>query len=426
MRMKTKAVRLYGKGDLRLEEFDLPPIGPGEILVRLVCDSLCMSSYKAVIEGPDHKRVPKDIAQNPIIIGHEFGGEILEVGSKWKDSFRVGDKFSVQPAINYEKGPVGLMSAPGYSYPYIGGDAQYAIVHEDILRQHCLMRYEGEGFYRASLAEPLSCVIGTMHAHYHSAQGSYKHEMDIKPGGRMAFLAGVGPMGLAALSYALNRTEVHPALLVVTDIDSVRLQRAEALFSKEFARAKGVELIYLNTAELEDPVKYLRGLSGGIGFDDVIVFAPVPALIEQADDILGHDGCLNFFAGPAHSDFKAKMNFYQVHYGFTHIVGTTGGNSNDMLEALSIMSKGLDPAFLVTHIGGLNAVVETTLNLPSIPGGKKLIYNAIDMPLTAIADFKTLGQQSPLFASLAEICDRHSGLWNVEAERYLLEHGKKL
>ncbi|HRT78406.1 MAG TPA: L-sorbose 1-phosphate reductase, partial [Paludibacteraceae bacterium] len=70
--MKTKAVRLYGKKDLRLEEFDLPKIKDDEILAKVVSDSLCMSSYKAAIQGADHKRVPDNVAENPVIIGHEF------------------------------------------------------------------------------------------------------------------------------------------------------------------------------------------------------------------------------------------------------------------------------------------------------------------------------------------------------------------
>ena len=45
--MKTKAVRLYGVNDLRLEEFELPQIKEDEILAKVVRDSFCMSSYKA-------------------------------------------------------------------------------------------------------------------------------------------------------------------------------------------------------------------------------------------------------------------------------------------------------------------------------------------------------------------------------------------
>ncbi|MDR2816210.1 MAG: alcohol dehydrogenase catalytic domain-containing protein, partial [Proteiniphilum sp.] len=114
--MKTRAVRLYGKKDLRLEEFDLPPIKEDEILAKVVTDSLCMSSYKASSQGTEHKRIPGDVAENPIIIGHEFSGELLEVGSKWAHRFKAGDKFSIQPALYYENGPVGVLSAPGYSY----------------------------------------------------------------------------------------------------------------------------------------------------------------------------------------------------------------------------------------------------------------------------------------------------------------------
>ena len=84
-----------------------------------------------------------------------------------------------------------------------------------------------------------------------------------------------------------------------------------------------------------------------------------------------------------------------------------------------MMSQGLlTPAILVTHIGGLNSVVDTTLNLPQVPGGKKLIYTNIQLPLTAISDFRA--QQDPLFHALADICDRHNGLWSPEAEAYLL------
>ena len=79
--MKTKAVRLYGENDLRLETFDLPELKDDEILAKVVSDSLCMSSYKAAIQGPKHKRVPDDCAENPVIIGHEFCGEIVEVGT---------------------------------------------------------------------------------------------------------------------------------------------------------------------------------------------------------------------------------------------------------------------------------------------------------------------------------------------------------
>ena len=421
--MKTRAVRLYGKKDLRLEEFELPILKEDEILAKVVSDSICMSSYKASSQGAEHKRIPDGVADNPVIIGHEFAGELLEVGPKWSHKFKAGDKFSIQPALYYEDGPVGLLSAPGYSYKYIGGDATYVIIPNEVMEKDCLLKYEGEGFYPASLAEPLSCVIGAMHANYHTTPGSYKHKMEIVNGGKMAILAGVGPMGLAAINYVLHREDRKPSLLVVTDVDQGRLDRASEIYTTKFAASRGIELQYINTGKIADPVKELRKLTGGEGYDDVFVFAPVRPVVEQGDAILGFDGCLNFFAGPNDTQFSAMLNFYNVHYAYTHIVGTSGGNNDDMVEALEIMSKGLDPAGLVTHIGGLNAVADATNNLPDIPGGKKLIYTHIDMPLTAIKDFEKLGESSDFYRELANICSRHDGLWSVEAETFLLSKG---
>ena len=418
--MKTKAVRIYGKEDLRLEEFELPVMKEDEILAEVVSDSICMSSYKAAKQGAAHKRVPDDVAEHPTIIGHEFSGVILEVGKKWQDRFKPGQKFSIQPALNYK----GRLDAPGYSYQYIGGDATRILIPKEVMEMDCLLPYHGEGFYPASLAEPMSCVIGAFHATYHTRPGSYEHLMGIKEGGRLAILAGAGPMGLAAINYAVF-ADRKPGIVVVTDIDDERLARASRLYSPELAKQHGVELHYVNTAKVEDPVQYLKKLAGG-DYDDVFIFAPVAPVIEQGDQLLGRDGCLNFFAGPTDPNFTARFNFYNVHYASTHIVGTSGGNNDDMLEALDLFAKGLDPSGLVTHIGGLDAVIDTTLRLPEIPGGKKLIYTHLSMPLTAIDDFEVLGEKDPLFARLAEITKRHNGLWSVEAEEYLLEHGKKL
>src|ERR1035437_377764 len=420
--MKTRAVRLYGKNDLRLEEFELPQIKENEILAKVICDSLCMSSYKAASQGTDHKRIPNDVGTNPVIIGHEFAGELVEIGSKWKNQFKTGDKFSIQPALVYKDGPVGVLSAPGYSYHFIGGDATYVVIPNEVMELGCLLPFEGEGFYPASLSEPLSCVIGAMHSNYHTTPGSYIHQMEIVENGKMAILAGVGPMGLAAINYTVNREDRKPSLLVVTDIDQTRLDRAAGLYTVAYAASKGIDLRYINTSKLSNPVEDMKAMTGGEGFNDVFVFAPVAPVIEQDDGLLAFVGCLNLFAGPSDQNLQAKLNFYNVHYGYTQIAGTSGGNTDDMKEALRMMAKGLDPAGLVTHIGGINALIEATLHLPNIPGGKKLIYNHLEMPLTPITDFAEKGKTNPVYAELDAICNKYKGLWSVEAEAYLLKN----
>ena len=420
--MKTKAVRIYGKKDLRLDEFDLPELKDDEILAHVISDSICMSSHKAALQGADHKRVPDDIHINPTIIGHEFAGIILEVGKKWQYKFKSGQKFSIQPAMNQ----TGSLNAPGYSFRYIGGDATHVIIPSIVMEADCLLAYDGDAFFPASLSEPMSCIIGAFHASYHIPPGTYVHDMGIRIGGKMAILAGVGPMGLGAIDYALHQ-ERKPSMIVVTDIDDKRLARASCLFTPEHAEKEGIRLIYVNTAKVNDPVRHLRELTGGTGFDDVFIFAPVKSVIEQGDAILGFDGCLNFFAGPTNPEFKAEFNFYNVHYAFTHIVGTSGGNTDDMKESLQLMSAGkINPAVMITHVGGLDAVVDTTLNLPGIPGGKKLIYTNISMPLVSLDQLGKLGEQDKFFAGLHSIVKNNDYIWSLEAEKYLLANAKPI
>jgi threonine dehydrogenase-like Zn-dependent dehydrogenase len=242
----------------------------------------------------------------------------------------------------------------------------------------------------------------------------------------MAILAGVGPMGLGAIDYALHQDR-KPGLIIVTDIDETRLAMAACLFPPEHAAEMGIKLEYVNTGKTFNPVRQLKELSGGTGFDDVFIFAPVKQVIEQGDAILGFDGCLNFFAGPTNPDFKAEFNFYNVHYAFTHIVGTSGGNTDDMREALKLLSEEkINPAVMITHVGGLDAVVDTTLKLPGIPGGKKLIYTNISMPLISLHKLPDMTSNNKLYAELNEIVSKTGYIWSLEAERYLLANAKSI
>ena len=391
--MKTKALRLYGAKDLRTEEFELPEITDDEILAEVISDSICMSTYKCAMLGEKHKRVPKNVHENPVIMGHEFAGNIVKVGKNHQDKFKPGMKFTLQPALNYK----GTMWSPGYSYPYFGGDCTYTIIPSEVMELGCLFEYKGDAYFEASLAEPMSCSIGASHAAFHTKMGVYHHDMGIKEGGKMAILAGAGPMGLLLL---------------------------KALRIGGTSRIAVVDLRFVNTANMENAAEYLREISGG-GYDDVFAYAPITPVVEMASDILGRDGCLSFFAGPTDPTFSAKLNYYDVHYNSTHVIGTTGGNTADMLESLALTAANrIHPAVMVTHVGGLNCAGETTLNLPSIPGGKKLIYTHVEMPLTAIEDFGRLGETDPRFARLDEICKANNGLWCKAAEDYVLANWK--
>lgn len=416
--MKTKAVRLYGADDLRLEEFELPEIKDDEILVRIISDSICMSTYKLLKQGKAHKRCPQDVDVNPIIIGHEFAGDIVKVGKKWQHEFKPGERFAQQPALNYK----GRLDSPGYSYRFCGGTATYCIMPNEVMELGCLLHYDGDAYFDASLGEPMSCIIGGYNIMYHTNKQNYNHTMGVKAGGSVLVLGGCGPMGLGALEYPLVLAQ-KPARVVVTDVDENRLARAKQLISPEMAAEKGVELVYVNASKDEGSIENLKALTGGKGYDDVFVYAPIKALAEAGDELLAFDGCMNFFAGPSNADFKALINLYNCHYTSTHILGSTGGNTDDLKEALKLSAeKKLRPSVMVSHICGIDAVAETTARLPEIHAGKILSYTHINLPLTAIDDFESLGKENQLFAKLHKSCAAHNGLWNTEAEQILLSH----
>ncbi|WP_283650592.1 alcohol dehydrogenase catalytic domain-containing protein [Dubosiella newyorkensis] len=414
--MKTRAVRLYGVDDIRLDTFELPEIKDDEILVKVVSDSICMSTWKTVKQGEKHKRVPNDVKEHPIIIGHEFAGDIVKVGKKWQDTFKPGQKFAQQPAIP------GQMESPGYSYEWCGGDTEYCIFPNDILEAGCVWTFDGDSYFASSVAEPVSCCIGGYHTNYHTKPGGYQHIMGTKKDGNLIILGGCGPMGLGAISYGLTY-ENKPKRIVVTEINDERIERAREVISEEEAKEHGVELIYVNTSKMDDQVKGLMELSEGKGYDDVFVYIPNQGVCEIGNQIMAYDGCMNLFAGPTDPKFSANVNLYDCHYSRSKIIGSTGGTIDDMKEAIDKNNAGLiNSAVMITHVGGLDSVVETTKDLPNVPGGKKLVYTHINMPMTTVEDFGKLGESDPFFKELDAVCKANKGLWSSEAEKMLLEH----
>ncbi len=417
--MNTKALRLYGANDLRLEEFPLPEITEEEVLIRVVSDSVCASTYKAVKQGTAHKRVPPDIAEKPVIVGHELCGEIAQVGAALKDQWQVGQKVVLQPALKLPSG-----YDPGYSYPFIGGNTQYAVVPKLVLERGCLLPYEGDSYFAGSLAEALACCIRGFKGFYHTDYTDYTRTDGAKKGGKMAILGGAGPMGIGCVELAAGYAGVSQ--VVVTDLDQNRLDYAEKMCPPEQAAKKGTEVVYLNTKDLEDPVKTLLELSDG-GFDDVYVMVPVPALFTMAEKICREDGCINFFAGPPVHDLQGSLNLYRVHYDGIHVVGTAGSIPLDMSDVLRLMETNkINPGALVSHILGLNAASDTIFAMEKPSGAKKVCYNELDLPLIAIAELEELGKTNDLYKQLDLLVKKHGGMWNAEAEQYLLAHAPRL
>ena len=417
--MKTKAVRLYGAMDLRLEEFELPKITADEVLLRVVTDSLCTSTYKAVKQGSAHKRVPENIAEEPVIIGHEMCGEIIEVGANLKDNWEVGQKVVIQPALKLPSG-----YDPGYSYPYIGGSMTYAIVPKVVLERECMVPYAGDSFFKGSLVESIGCVLRGYKGFYHTDYSNYQRTDGAKRGGRIAILGGAGPMGIGAVELAIGYAGVSQ--VVVTDLNQDRLDYAARKSSPEEAAKRGCTLVYVNTSDMENAEEELIKISDG-GFDDVFVMVPVPALFAMAEKICREDGCINFFAGPAVHEMQGGLNLYRVHYDGIHVVGTAGSIPEDTIDTIKLIEDNvINPGAIVSHILGLKDVADALYAMEHPSGAKKVCYPALDIPMIAIDDLAELGKEDELCRTLAELVERNGGNWCSEAEKYLLAHAPRI
>ena len=345
--MKAKAGRLYAAGDARLEDVELEGAGEDGVVVEIVTNTICLSDYKALSLGTGHKRVPKDIATNPIMFGHEVSGIVREVGTKWAGQFSVGQHVCIQPAFNI---PGHELETMGYAWHSIGGETTCVYLPSIVMEMGCLLPYDGDAYFKCSLAEPISCIVSAFRTNYHHAFGSHVHEMGIENGGTMLLMAGCGAMGLGCIDIACHSPEKRPRRLVVTDIDDARLARAARMFGLcpnavrtsglddertsgqgderpsglvVAGKVKGVDVSFVNTKNVENPVAYLKSLnsddsvdaanptSTGGGYDDIFLFAAVPALITQCSDLLAFGGCLNFFAGPTDQKLTAPFNFYR-------------------------------------------------------------------------------------------------------------------
>ena len=379
-----------------------------------------MSTYKVSNQGENHKKLPNDLKNHPVIMGHEFCGVITKVGEKWKHLYKPGDCFVAQPNL----GRADTFSL-GYSFPYVGGEATNVVIMNEAIEKGCLLPYKGEGFFEGALVEPLSCIVAGFKANFHLRdRNDYDHTMGIKEGGALAILGGTGPMGFLAIDYAIHNDR-RPKHLVVTGRTQSKLDMAKRLYPVEEAAKYGVTLTYVLTADEDDIVEELKALTPDAkGFDDIFLMAAKERLVTQAEQLLAYDGCLNFFAGPADSKFASTINFYNIHYNATHFVGTSGSNTQDMKDAIALIeNKTVNVAKIATHIMGLNHVCESILNLPKMPGGKKIVYSGKEFPVTEVSAF---GENNELEKHLKELVDAHDGLWNAEAEQYFLEHAKDI
>ncbi len=215
---------------------------------------------------------------------------------------------------------------------------------------------------------------------------------ELKAGGRAWFIGAAGPMGRMHVQRAIEMAH-GPAVIVGTDVSDARLQDLVDSFAAE-AVAKGIEFISLNPTDRETyrsvMSRFAPSSSAGGGFDDIVVLAPVAALITDAATWLAADGVLNIFAGVARGTM-ATFDVSDVYLRNVRYIGQSGSKIEDMQLMLHQAETGaLSPNRSVAAIGslaaawdGIKAVKEQTFP------GKIVIYPQIrDLPLTPLAELR--------------------------------------
>jgi threonine dehydrogenase-like Zn-dependent dehydrogenase len=234
----------------------------------------------------------------------------------------------------------------------------------------------------------------------------------LKPGGRAWFVGAGGPMGRMHVQRAIQVAD-GPATVLCTDVSDLRLDDLCVSFAAE-AKAKDIEFVCLNPMNKED---YQAGMARfkEQGFDDVIVLAPIPAVITDAATYLAPRGVMNVFAGVARGTM-AKLDLSDAYLKDTRVIGHSASTIADLKLMLHQAESGdLSPNRSVAAVGSLGAArdgLEAVLD--TVFPGKVVIFPHIkDLPLTPLSELKD--KMPSVYAKLKDGRE-----WTVEAEEEFL------
>ncbi|HET6453035.1 MAG TPA: alcohol dehydrogenase catalytic domain-containing protein [Armatimonadota bacterium] len=304
----------------------------------------------------------------------------------------------------------------------LGADADIIEKAAEFLGKHGIMNIVAT----QPLSRPVKIDVGKVHYMNHSYIGTTSRHIgeaydlvrvpsELKPGGTAWFIGAGGPMGQMHLPRALELAD-GPKRVIATDIDTARLQSLKERFMPIAAR-RGIELEVVDPNEMsaEDFDRLLNDFTGGTGFDDIVVLAPVAALIEQAVPHLADQGLMNIFVGLPIGTI-ANLDLTGVYARQVRFVGSSGSKLSDLKDTLSAAESGaLNTNASVAAIGGIEASWDGMVAAKEgrFPG-KVVIYPQIrGLELTGVPDLKA--RLPNVYAKLTD------GLfWNNEAEEELL------
>ncbi|WP_177176745.1 alcohol dehydrogenase catalytic domain-containing protein [Faunimonas pinastri] len=272
-------------------EQEFPPPGDDEVIARIDAACICSSDVKIIRMGASHPLFQaRDLASEPVVLGHEMALTVVAVGARWKHRYRSGDRLGLQPALT--GGPKRLvvgMDLPGAMAEYIRLDGRVLGDSDGAGSDAFVFPLpQGMSSAAAALLEPYSCV-----------EAAYRpnSRTDLKAGGRMLV---VGLPGGAAMHLS---SECRPA-------EAVLVAAPAALAEWAGARAGAVREL----ARLED-------VDGA--FDDIVLCGDDFA--EAMAALIPHlaPGGMMTLAGRGGDD-PVPVDPARIHYQSLSFVGTPG------------------------------------------------------------------------------------------------------
>ena len=309
---------LYGVRNLRIERVNVPEVEAGEVLVKVKAATTCGTDLKILQRGYAEK-----VIKLPTIFGHEWAGEVVEVGEglKWPKKgmrIRAGNSAPCLHCAMCQKGRYNLCENMiwlwGAYADYIKVPARMVLVNMQEIPQH--VSYE-----EAAITEPLACVL----------HGAEKASVKL---GDAVIIIGAGPIGLLHLLAARKRGAEK---VISIDLVEERLDFAKKLGADETINP-----------EKENVVEKVQQLTGGCGADIVIEAIGLPQTWEQALKLVRKGGTVLEFGG-CPPGTEIKVNTELLHYGEVTVRGAFHATPLHFKKALNLIaSRTIDVRPLIT------------------------------------------------------------------------------
>jgi L-iditol 2-dehydrogenase len=323
-----KAALLYGVKDLRVEDVDVPKPGLGEVVVKVRGATTCGTDLKIFQRGYVEK-----IIRLPTIFGHEWAGEVVEVGEglDWpKKGMRVraGNSAPCLHCSMCQRGKYNLCENMIWLW---GAYAEYVKVPSRMVFVNMQEIPSDVSYLEAAITEPLACVL-------HGVE-----EARVRMGDSVAII-GAGPIGLLHL---LTVKKMGAKRTIVIDLVDDRLDAAAKLGAT-----------FTVNGGKENVVERVKQLTDGYGADIVIEAIGLSATWEQALKLARKGGTVLEFGG-CPPGTEVKINAEQMHYGELTVLGAFHTTPLHFRKALDfISSRTIDVRPLITKEMSLENIRE--------------------------------------------------------------------